>query len=125
MSHYIVRGLTNGNLMKTNSEKMLVGDYENTLEFWKESVRLWKEESEELEAKNGELEKRNGMLAHQLKYAETILTEVQADKFKLREKLEIACEALEWISKTEMHAPIKYRATKALAAINKTGASNE
>ena len=31
-----------------------------------------------------ELEKQNGILAHQLKYAETILTDVQADKFKLR-----------------------------------------
>lgn len=51
---------------------------------------------EELEAKNVELEKNNVMLAHQLKYAETILKEVQADKFKLREKLNIAVKALNY-----------------------------
>jgi hypothetical protein len=50
-----------------------------------------------LEAKNGELEKHNEMLAHQLKYAENILTYVQAHKFKLREKLKIAMEALEYV----------------------------
>lgn len=56
-----------------------------------EEMLLLKEEYlEALETKNAELEKHNEMLAHQLKYAETILTEVQADKFKLRGKLEIA-----------------------------------
>jgi predicted RNase H-like nuclease (RuvC/YqgF family) len=38
----------------------------------------------ELEAKNTELEKHNEMLAHQLKYAENLITEIQSDKFEAR-----------------------------------------
>lgn len=77
----------------------------------------------ELEAKNAELEKHNKMLAHQLKYAENILTDVQADKFKLRGNLEIAVEALELIGgKMEYYYTIgdhskQCAAQEALAAI--------
>jgi small-conductance mechanosensitive channel len=57
------------------------------------AINMW-----DIETKK--LEKHNEMLAHQLKYAETILTDVQADKFKLRGKLKIAVEALEKIDKS-------------------------
>lgn len=66
-----------------------------------------------------ELEKHNEMLAHQLKYAENILTDVQADKFNLRQKLEIAVEALEKIAKEHYGRPseMMIEAREALAAI--------
>ena len=76
-----------------------------------------------LEAKNVELEKHNEMLAHQLKYARKILTDVQADKFKLRGNLETAVEALKRISEIGyyydygIHRDISM---EALAAINDT-----
>jgi len=67
-----------------------------------------------------ELEKQNGILAHQLKYAGTILTDVQADKFKLREKLKIAEEALKFISQNSSCSHMEDTADKALEKIEAT-----
>lgn len=79
------------------------------------------DEIKKLEAKNGELEKHIEILSHQLKYAETILTEVQADKFKLRVNLEIVKDVLSHIYETSDDKDSSREAKQALAAINGEG----
>ena len=75
-------------------------------------------------AKNVELYKHNELLEQQLNHVEAMLTDVQADKFRLREELEIVRNcAVRYLDAEDMVAKrtCDKELLKALAAINGEG----